>query len=159
MRRLRWIGHRDRDRVDAVSENGRLDTLQAAILLAKLPHLDEWIADRRRHAQAYEEALAPFFELTKVTEGSEPAYSAFVIRHDERDELIAYLASRGFDAKVHYPIPIHEQQPFLRVPPVRLAHTESLVRRIVSLPVSPELDASDRDALIDALIEWSRRHA
>jgi dTDP-4-amino-4,6-dideoxygalactose transaminase len=159
LRRLRSLGHRDRDHVDVASENARLDTLQAAILLAKLPHLDDWIAARRHHAAAYEAALRPFFELTRVTESSEPAYSAFVIRHDERDDLIAHLASKGFDAKVHYPVPIHQQRAFEGSGRPRLPHTEALVQRIVSLPVSPELDPSERDELIDILIAWSRRHA
>ena len=159
LRRLRSLGHRDRDHVDVPSENARLDTLQAAILLVKLPHLDEWIARRRDHAAAYQAALRPFFELTRITEGSEPAYSAFVIRHDKRDALIAHLASKGFDAKVHYPIAIHQQRAFAGMTAPSLPHTESLVRRIVSLPVTPELEASDRDALIDALIQWSRIHA
>ena len=159
LRRLRSLGHRDRDRVDVASENARLDTLQAAILLTKLPHLDDWIATRRHHAAAYATALRPFFELTEVTEASEPAFSTFVIRHDDRDELIAHLASRGFDAKVHYPLPIHQQRAFEGMPSLRLPHTEALVRRIVSLPVSPELEPSDRDALIEVLIEWSRNRA
>lgn len=159
LRRLRSLGHRDRDRVDVASENARLDTLQAAILLTKLPHLDDWIATRRHHAAAYATALRPFFELTEVTEASEPAFSTFVIRHDDRDELIAHLASRGFDAKVHYPLPIHQQRAFEGMPSLRLPYTEALVRRIVSLPVSPELEPSDRDALIEILIEWSRNHA
>jgi dTDP-4-amino-4,6-dideoxygalactose transaminase len=159
LRRLRSLGHRDRDRVDVASENARLDTLQAAILLTKLPHLDDWIATRRHHAAAYENALRPFFELAEVTEASEPAFSTFVIRHDDRDELIAHLVSRGFDARVHYPLPIHQQRAFEGMSSPRLPHTEALVRRIVSLPVSPELEPSDRDSLIDILIEWSRSRA
>ncbi len=159
LRRLRSLGHRDRDHVDVPSENARLDTLQAAILLVKLPHLDEWIASRRDHAAAYENALRPFFELTRITDGSEPAYSAFVIRHDKRDALIAHLASRGFDVKVHYPIAIHQQRAFEQTSATPLPHTEALVGRIISLPVTPELEPSDRDALIDTLINWSRSHA
>jgi len=159
LRRLRSLGHRDRDHVDVPSENARLDTLQAAILLVKLPHLDEWIASRRDHAAAYESALRPFFELSRITEGSEPAYSAFVIRHEQRDALIAHLASRGFDVKVHYPMAIHQQRAFEGTGATSLPHTEALVGRIVSLPVSPELEPSDRDALIDTLINWSRSHA
>lgn len=159
LRRLRSLGHRDRDHVDVASENARLDTLQAAILLTKLPQLDDWIAARRHHAAAYETALRPFFELSQITEGSEPAHSAYVIRHDQRDQLIAHLASRGFDAKIHYPVAIHQQRAFERMPRPQLPHTEALVRRIISLPVTPELDSSDREELIAALIDWSRNHA
>lgn len=159
LRRLRSLGHRDRDRVDVVSENARLDTLQAAILLAKLPQLDAWISSRRRHAAAYEAELGSLLELTGIPEGANPVFSAFVIRHDERDALIAHLASKGFDAKVHYPIPIHRQRAFERMPAPPLPHTEALVRRIVSLPVSPELDDADRDRLIGILRDWSSSHA
>ncbi len=159
LRRLRSLGHRDRDHVEVASENARLDTLQAAILLAKLPHLEDWVAVRRQHAGAYEAALRSAFELTAVTEGSEPAFSTFVLRHDKRDALIAHLAARGFDVKVHYPIPIHQQRALRDVPTPELPHTEALVKRIVSLPVTPELDPSDRDRLIEVLLDWSRAHA
>lgn len=159
LRTLRSLGHRDRDHVDVASENARLDALQAAILSVKLPHLSDWTAARRRHGAAYQEALQPYFELTAVTESCEPAFSTFVIRHDERDELIAHLAAQGFDAKVHYPIPIHQQRALESLEPTALPHTESLVRRIVSLPVSPELDPSKRDAMIDILVAWSKSRA
>ena len=159
LRRLRSLGHRDRDRVDVPSENARLDTLQAAILNVKLPHLGDWTAARRHHGAAYQKSLQPYFELTAVTESCEPSFSAFVIRHDQRDGLIDHLAARGFDAKVHYPIPIHKQRALESLGSVSLPHTESLVQRIVSLPVSPELDPSNRDALIDILIAWSKTRA
>lgn len=159
LRKLRTLGHRDRDHVDFASENARLDTLQAAILKVKLPFLDEWTTARRDHAKAYRRALLPHFELTAVTESCEPAFSAFVIRHDQRDELLAHLAGNGFDARVHYPIPIHKQRALDSLEPTSLPHTESLAKRVLSLPVSPELEPSDRDALIDTLITWSRTRA
>lgn len=159
LRKLRSLGHRDRDHVDLASENARLDALQAAILKVKLARLDDWVAARRAHGAAYQQALHPHFELTGVTEGCDPAYTTFVLRHEARDALIAHLAERGFDAKVHYPVPIHRQRALDALGPVSLPRTEALVRRIVSLPVSPELEASDRDALIETLIAWSKNGA
>jgi dTDP-4-amino-4,6-dideoxygalactose transaminase len=159
LRMLRSLGHRDRDHVDFVGENGRLDTLQAAILNVKLAHLKDWIAARRHHGAVYRETLSGHFELTAITESCEPAYSAFVIRHDDRDALIEHLAAHGFEAKIHYPLPIHRQRALESVDSVSLPQTEILVRRIMSLPVSPELDPSDRDALIDALLTWSKTRA
>ena len=156
--KLRTLGHRDRDHVDYISENARLDTLQAAILSVKLPHLSDWTGARRTHGAAYRRALAGYFELTSITDSCEPAFSAFVIRHDARDELLSHLADHGFDAKVHYPIPIHRQRAFEWFASVKLPHTESLARRILSLPVSPELDPTDRDELVDVLIAWSKAH-
>lgn len=159
LRKLRTLGHRDRDHVDYVSENARLDTLQAAILKVKLPHLNDWTGARRTHGAVYRQALGDHFELTSITESCEPAFTAFVIRHDARDELLTHLADHGFDAKVHYPIPIHKQRAFESLAPVILPHTESLARRILSLPVSPELSSSDRDELVDVLIAWSKARA
>ncbi len=159
LRTLRNLGHRGRDHVDFASENGRLDTVQAAILNVKLPHLKDWIAARRRHGAAYREALGADFELTACPESCEPAYSAFVIRHDHRDALIAHLSQQGFEAKVHYPLPIHRQRALSSLEPVSLPRTEALVKRIVSLPVSPELDPPNRDALIDILLRWCKTHA
>jgi dTDP-4-amino-4,6-dideoxygalactose transaminase len=159
LRKLRSLGHRDRDHVDVTSENARLDTLQAAIILVKLPRLDDWVATRREHAGAYTAALAPHFELTTITDGCEPSFSTFVIRDDARDELIGHVQEHGFDAKVHYPVPIHQQRALQSLECPELPHTESLVRRIVSLPVSPELDSSDRDRLIEILVDWSETRA
>jgi dTDP-4-amino-4,6-dideoxygalactose transaminase len=159
LRKLRSLGHRDRDHVDVASENARLDTLQAAIILVKLPRLDDWIATRREHAAAYTAALAPHFEITAVTDGCEPAFSTFVIRDDARDDIIKHVHEHGFDAKVHYPVPIHEQRALQSVECPALPHTESLIRRIISLPVSPELDPSDRDRLIRILVDWSETRA
>ena len=159
LRKLRSLGHRDRDHVDVASDNARLDALQAAILRVKLPCLNDWVAARRRHGAAYQTALKPHFELTGVTKGCKPAFTTFVIRHESRDALIAHLSERGFDAKVHYPVPIHHQRALASFPPVSLPRTEALVQRIVSLPVSPELDPADRDRLIDTLIRWSQIHA
>lgn len=159
LRQLRSLGHSDRDHVEFVSENGRLDTMHAAIVNVKLPHLKDWISARRQHGAVYHEALGPHFELTAVTKSCEPAFSAFVIRHDDRDELIAHLARHGFEAKVHYPIPIHRQTALSSFGSVSLPRTEALVRRIMSLPVSPELDPSERDALIGTLLKWSQTRA
>ena len=159
LRRLRSLGHRDRDHVDVASENARLDTLQAAIVLVKLPHLDDWVATRRQHAVAYTKALASHFELTTVTDGCEPAFTTFVIRDDARDDVMRHVREHGFDAKVHYPVPIHRQRALRSVECPALPRTEALVRRIVSLPVSPELDPCDRDKLIEILIDWSETRA
>ena len=92
LRRLRSLGHRDRDHVDVPSENARLDTLQAAILLVKLPHLDDWIARRRDHAMAYGNALRPFFELTRTHRGLGACLQR--IRHPSRQTRRFDRASR-----------------------------------------------------------------
>ncbi len=153
LRLSRNLGLRDRDHTSRVSAHSRLDTLLAAMLLVKLRHLDEWIEARRGHAARYREALGGSYRLVEVPDEAEPTWSAYVVRHPERDRIVETLRARGFDVKVHYPVPIHLQEAYADTGPWELPRTEEAVREIMSLPVSPELKVEDREALIAALIE------
>jgi len=159
LRRLRNIGLRDRDHCEEVSGNSRLDTLQAAFLLVKLEHLDAWTAARRAHAAAYRRALAGAVRLPPESEGVEPAISAFVVRHPRRDSLVARLRERGVDAKVHYPLAIHQQAAFADLPLRPLPVTERVVGEILSLPATPELTEEGRERVIEALLQACRAEA
>lgn len=159
LRRMRNIGLRDRDHCDLVSGNSRLDTLQAAILLVKLDYLDDWIETRRRHAAAYRQALAGRLALPPAEQDGDFAiYSAFVVRHPDRDRLVTLLQERGVDAKVHYPLAIHQQRAFADLSaapglaPAALPITERVANEIISLPVSAELTDADRDQVIAATL-------
>lgn len=152
LRRLRNIGLADRDHCAEVSGNHRLDTLQAAILLVKLKHLDAWTAARRRHAAAYRAALAGRLTLPpEEGEGDFAIYSAFVVRHPRRDRLVELLHERGVDARVHYPLAIHQQEAFARFADRPLPATEKVVGEILSLPVSAELTEAGRERVIAAV--------
>lgn len=153
LRKLRNIGLRDRDHVELVAGNSRLDTVQAAMLLVKLDEVPRWLAARRAHAEAYRAAFAGRLTLPPAEGEDEAVHSAFVVRHPERDRLRAALAARGVDAKVHYPIAIHRQEAF-RDRPLRhpLPHTERVVAEILSLPVTPELTPAGRDEVIAAVL-------
>ncbi|MFB6264779.1 MAG: DegT/DnrJ/EryC1/StrS family aminotransferase, partial [Bradymonadaceae bacterium] len=154
LRELRNNGHESRDRVRWISRNSRLDTLQAAILLVKIDHLEDWIEARRRHARAYREALPDELVMPpEETDGDRSIYSMFVVRHPQRDALHRRLRQRGIDVKIHYPLGIHQQEPFQRFAPPELPVTERVVSRILSLPVSPELQADQRDRIVAALTE------
>lgn len=154
LRRMRNLGLRDRDHLAEVSGNSRLDTLQAALLLVKIERVEAWIAARRAHAAAYRKALAGRVVLPPEEDGDEFVYSAFVVRHPERDRLRRELAARGIEAKVHYPVPIHLQEPY-RDRPLRhpLPVTERVCSEILSLPVTPELSAEGRAAVIAAVLD------
>jgi dTDP-4-amino-4,6-dideoxygalactose transaminase len=147
-RELRNLGLRDRDHCALVSGNHRLDTMQAAILSVKLRHFPEYLAARRHHAQRYAEALHGMVTLPPEDPDSQDNHSVFVIRHPKRDLLYAVLRDRGIDVKIHYPLAIHQQDPFagfLREP---LPATEATVATILSLPVSPELSEDERETVI-----------
>lgn len=152
LRQLRNNGRQSRDVFPSVSDNSRLDTLQAAILLVKLDHLDDWIARRREHAAAYRDALADHVRLPPVEgAGDRAIYSMFVIRHPRRDRLQERLADRGIETKVHYPFGVHQQDPFSDFPGGDLPATESVVSTILSLPVYPEMTDEQRGFVIEAV--------
>lgn len=154
LRRLRNLGLVDRDRCELVGTNSRLDTLQAALLLVKEPHLDEWIEARRERAQRYREALAGRLTLPPEEGADDLAtYSAFVVRHPRRDRLRELLAERGVDARPHYPLAIHRQPAFADLPAADLPVTERVVASILSLPVSPELGRDEQQRVIEAVLE------
>lgn len=153
LRLMRNFGLVDRDHSAFVSDHSRLDTVHAAMLLVKLRHLDGYLAARRAHAAAYDGALEEHYRLIPVPDHAEPAHSTYVVRHPERDRIMEGLRRRGFDVKVHYPVPMHRHAPYAGTGPWHLPETERAVERILSLPVTPELAIHDRDRLIEALIE------
>jgi dTDP-4-amino-4,6-dideoxygalactose transaminase len=150
LRRLRNNGLADRNHCTRLSANSRLDTIQAAMLLVKLEHWPAWASAREAHAKAYVEALGDVVVLPPLDHHS--AWSSFVVRHPRRDELVAGLAEHGVDAKIHYPIAIHQQAAFSEFSTQPLPVTERVVDEIVSLPISPELSPDARNHVIAAVI-------
>ena len=122
--------------------NRRLDTLQAAVLRVKLPHLDRWNARRRELAGLYREQLAALpMTLPPPDDNGRHVYHLFVIETDGRDALRAHLTSAGIETGIHYPIPLH-RQPALRAlgyPARAFPHADRLADRSLSLPMYPEL--------------------
>lgn len=152
LRQRRNIGLRNRDEAALVATNSRLDTLQAAILLGKLPHLEPWIARRNAHADAYREALAGLATLPPHDPGVRAVQTPFVLRIEEgRDRVRKRLAEAGIDTRIHYPIPVHRQTPYRGFARSPLPVTERLVETILSLPCSPELSDAQRDRVIGHL--------
>lgn len=137
--------------------NRRLDTLQAAVLRVKLPHLDEWNSARRRAARLYGELLKDVDAITMpyTAEESSHVYHLFVVRHPRRDDLLNYLRERGVSASLHYPTPVHLQQCYadLKLGPGSLPVTESLAARVISLPMFAEIT----DEQIEYVCEQVRR--
>jgi dTDP-4-amino-4,6-dideoxygalactose transaminase len=150
---MRNLALLDRDHTAFVTGHSRLDTIHAAMLLVKLSHLDEYLEARRAHAAAYTSALGGAFQLVEVPEWAEPSHSTFVVRHPERDRILAAVRNLGFDLKIHYPVPIHRQAPYAETRQWSLPETDRAVGEIMSLPVTPELSPRDRDRIIDALLE------
>lgn len=145
---------------DEVGFNSRLDTLQAAVLLAKLPFLPSWSAARRARAMRYDDAFADCDGV--VTPSADPAnehiYHQYTIQVERRDALQAHLNAEGIGNKIYYPLGLHLQPCFapLGYREGRLPVTEAAMRSVLSLPVYPELTDAQQDRVIDVVRAFYR---
>ena len=155
LRRLRVHGGATEYYHDEVGYNSRLDTLQAAVLLAKLPHLAGWSAARRLHAARYDEAFADIGEIQTpvVEEASESIFNQYTIRIKQRDLLQTHLKSAGIGSKVYYPLALHLQPCFayLGYREGSCPESELASKEVLSLPIYPELRPEQQDETIDAV--------
>ena len=121
--------------------NARLDTLQAAILLAKLPHFAAEITARERVAAAYDAGLAGLVETPARVSGAQSAWAQYTILHDDRDALAAALKASGIPTAVYYPRPMHLQSAYAAFSAGEgfLPVAEALCARVLSLPMHPDL--------------------
>lgn len=157
--KLRNHGRLGKYEHEMVGYNERLDTLQAAILNVKLPHLNDWNTLRRKHADEYREALADAdIELPTVASGCTHVYHLFVIRHPNRDGLQKFLKEKGIATGVHYPLPLHMQPAYqdLGYKVGDFPETEKAANEILSLPMFPEMTAEQIKEIADAIKEYSR---
>ncbi|MDO8630650.1 MAG: DegT/DnrJ/EryC1/StrS family aminotransferase [Phycisphaerales bacterium] len=156
-RRLRNHGESQRYDHERVGGNFRLDTMKAAILLVKLPRLDDFTRHRRRNAARYDKLLADSPVTTPlVADGCEHVYHQYSILCDRRDELMAYLRDRGVASGVYYPVPLHLQKCFadLGYRIGSLPVTEDICKRILSLPCHPMLGDDDVDYIAECIEEF-----
>ena len=145
LRMLRVHGGVSGGRYDAVGVNSRLDSMQAAVLHAKLPRLASWTEARRANAATYDEMLAgvPGVRRPRVLSGNFHTFHQYTIRARERDRLRDHLRRRGVETGLYYPRPLHLQPCFaeLGYRSGDLPVAEAACRDVVSLPVFPELGA------------------
>ncbi len=155
LKKLRLHGGAKQYHHDEVGTNSRLDSLQAAILLAKLPHLAAWSAQRREHAAYYTKALADVRQVKPpvVDLANEHIFHQYTLRAERRDELAAHLKKEGIGHAVYYPVPLHRQPCFahLGYKDGSLPQAEQAAREAISLPIYPELTRTQLDRVIDAI--------
>ncbi len=154
-RRLRNYGGEVKYHHPEVGFNSRLDTLQAAVLNAKLGHLAEWNEQRRVAATLYHELLADFesVQLPEILPGNESVWHLYAIRLPDRDEVLEKLNARGIGAGVHYPIPIHLQGAFQESHLSRGAFpvSEAAADEMISLPLFPGITPDQQAQVVDEL--------
>lgn len=154
VRLLRNHGRRSKYLHEVKGYGERMDTLQAAVLGAKLPHLRAWTAARQRLAARYDELLAdlPVVRPT-VAAAADPVWHLYVIRHQARDALLEHLSHSGIGAGVHYPVPLHLQPAYadLGYQPGDLPVTETVAATCLSLPLYPEMTDAQQDRVVAAI--------
>lgn len=140
---------------EEVGYNSRLDALQAAVLLAKLPHLAAWSQARRDNAAFYTQAFADIAEIVPpfIDPANESIYNQYTIRVQQRDALKDHLKAKGIGHSVYYPLPLHLQPCFayLGYKEGACPEAEKAAKEVVSLPVFPELTAVQRDEVVAAV--------
>ncbi|MGQ0803887.1 MAG: DegT/DnrJ/EryC1/StrS family aminotransferase [Actinomycetota bacterium] len=136
-----------------VGINGRLDTIQAAILLEKLSVFEDELRARRAVADRYTEGLAGSVTVPVVRSGATSAWAQYTIQVSGRDGLVAALADRGIASAVYYPAPLHEQPAYRGCPRAaeHLPAAEHLAATVVSMPMHPYLDPTAQDRVIAAV--------
>lgn len=140
---------------DEVGLNSRLDTMQAAVLLAKLPFLAGWNQARRRIAARYAELLTgiPGVVPPPTDPENEHIFHQYTIRAPRRDALGEHLKKQGIGHKVYYPLALHQQPCFahLGYKAGSLPVTETATAEVISLPIFPELTEAQQDRVVAAI--------
>ena len=136
-----------------VGLNARLDTIQAAVLLAKLEVFDAELSRRQTVAARYAQGLANCVQTPKVPAEQVSAWAQYAILTDNRDQLAADLKGAGVPSAIYYPKPLHLQSVFeeLGYAVGNFPHSERASERILSLPMHPYLESNVQDTIIDAV--------
>jgi dTDP-4-amino-4,6-dideoxygalactose transaminase len=160
LRRLRVHGGATEYHHDEIGFNSRLDTLQAAVLRVKLPHLDSWSDARREHAATYTRLLAEagldeFVTPPFVRADVRHIFHQYVIRVSapRRDSLLEHLKQNGVGTKVYYPVPLHLQPCFayLGYKEGDFPESERAARETLALPMFPELNAAQQEYVVETI--------
>jgi dTDP-4-amino-4,6-dideoxygalactose transaminase len=149
-----------------VGGNFRIDAIQAAVLDVKLPHLDAWSAKRRANADLYRELFATLGLNIRLPEAvyassgvpNHHIYNQFIIRVPKRDELKAFLGSKGIGCEIYYPVPFHRQECFSALP--SSAHpfpvADDAAASSLALPIFPELTQEQIRYVAESIAEFYR---
>jgi dTDP-4-amino-4,6-dideoxygalactose transaminase len=140
--------------------NSRLDSLQAAILSVKLPHLDQWSGKRAANALEYDAQLSSIGTPPTILAHNRSIYNQYVLRVPQRDLLLANLKSVGIGCAVYYPIPLH-LQPCFQYLGYRVGdfpEAERAAQETIALPIYPELTPSQKQTVIDSILQFYKKN-
>jgi UDP-2-acetamido-2-deoxy-ribo-hexuluronate aminotransferase len=155
MRAIRTHGGIQRHHHPLLGTNGRLDTIQAAVLLAKLPHCEWELKERALIGARYSSALQDFCRVPAVAPGNTHVFAQYTIRLPQRDQVAARLKSLGIPTAVYYPKCLHEQPVFshLGYRQGGFPESEKASREVLSLPMHPFLTTEEQDRIVSAILK------
>lgn len=140
--------------------NSRMDGMQAAILLAKMPHLKKWTNRRQQISQTYSNSLKELPSILPPFEifGTQSVFHLYVIQNEKRDEMVNYLMSQGIQTTINYPVALPFLPAYKRFNFKNLDYPNAYKNqsRILSLPLYPEMEEWQIDLVIDSLREYDR---
>ncbi len=153
MAAIRTHGGRKRHHHPYLGMNGRFDTIQAAVLLAKLPHFEQEVKSRQVIGARYSELLMDCCETPKIQAGNTHVYAQYTIRIAERDVVAQKLAEKGIPTGVYYPVCLHEQPVFshLGYRKGSFPIAEKAGQEVLSLPMHPWLTEKEQNQIVDAV--------
>ena len=160
---LRAHGSKPKYYHKVIGGNFRLDSLQAAVVAAKLPYLDSWTLARQKNADRYHQLFAEAglkmqVGLPKRTKDRH-IYNQYVIRVAERDALKSFLQGKGVSTEIYYPVPMHLQECFayLGHKPGDFPESEAAAKETLALPIYPELSEAQARYVVDSVKEFFDR--
>jgi dTDP-4-amino-4,6-dideoxygalactose transaminase len=172
VRNLLKHGGKDKYNVDHIGYNGRLDTLQAAILLAKLKYIDEFNEKRNKIAKIYSRGLKALERLSLPVESDDPllfwspskmrdschVFHQYTVRTSMREELRTFLRKKGVSTMIYYPFPLHKMKVFQgRMKRVgNLENAEKAAQEVLSLPIEPLQQNHETDYVVDCIKQFFR---
>lgn len=153
MKAIRTHGGLKRHHHPLLGMNGRFDTIQAAVLLAKLPHFEWEVQERGRIGARYTELLRGACAVPEVAPGNTHVYAQYTVRLPNRDQMAERLKAQGIPTAVYYPKCLHEQPVFAGNGRQwgDLPESEKASREVLSLPMHPFLTADDQDRIVAAV--------
>ena len=150
-------GQGEKYKHQVIGINSRLDTMQAAILGVKLPHLKSFTMARQAAAHSYNQSFesVDWFHVPQKEMNSTHVFNQYTLRlksKEDRDSLKEFLNKNGIPSMIYYPIPLHKQQAYFQN--VSLPISEKMCDRVLSLPICPELSIENQEYIINTILQF-----
>ena len=151
---LRYNGTVNRETCIEPSLNGRMDTLQAAVLLERFKTLDKVIYSRRKNAKFFNESLSKYVVTPTVSADRNDVYYTYTIRSAKRDKLKLFLESNGIETKIQHPLLMPQQPAYSKNAKGVFTNAEELVKQVLCIPIHEKLNESQCQYIADTIIKF-----